>query len=308
MDFGTLKAGAGPAVADKDIVKSGTAASFMADVIEASRDAVVLVDFWAPWCGPCKQLTPVIEKVVRSYAGRAKLVKINIDEHPQLAQQLRVQSIPMVYAFRDGRALDAFVGVQPESAIRQIIDRLAGPAGAEGEGDIEAVLASGEEALSTGDMAGAAEVFAAVLDVDGQNVRALLGLATVYVETNDLAQASATLALIPPDGRKSSAFIALAARIELASKAPAVDNSAELETRLIANPADHEARYELAIAQAARGDNTAAVDNLLEIIRRERTWNEESARKQLVLLFEAWGPKHEATLDGRRKLSSLLFR
>lgn len=147
-----------------------------------------------------------------------------------------------------------------------------------------------------------------MLEVDGQNIPALLGLATVYVETGDLAQASATLALIPPDGRKSAAYAALTARIELASKAPVIDNSAELETRLIANPADHQARYDLAVAQAARGDTAAAVDNLLEIIRRDRMWNEEGARKQLVLLFEAWGPKHEATLDGRRKLSSLLFR
>ncbi|MBX9924790.1 MAG: thioredoxin, partial [Hyphomicrobiaceae bacterium] len=198
MDLGSLKAGAG-AAGGGDVVKSGTAASFMVDVVEASRDAVVLVDFWAPWCGPCKQLTPVIEKVVRSYNGRAKLVKINIDEHPQLAQQLRVQSIPMVYAFRDGRALDAFVGVQPESAIRQMIDRLSGP-GETGDNDIEAVLASGEEALAAGDAAGAAEVFAAVLEVDKQNVRALLGLARVYIETGDTAQAEATLGLVPPEG------------------------------------------------------------------------------------------------------------
>ncbi len=306
MDLGSLKPNAG-AASGGDVIKSGTAASFVADVVEASKDVVVLVDFWAPWCGPCKQLTPVIEKIVRSYNGRAKLVKINIDEQPQLAQQLRVQSIPMVYAFRDGRAMDAFVGVQPESAIRQIIDRLSGPAES-GDNDIEAVLASGEEALATGDAAGAAEVFAAVLEVDQQNVRALLGLARVYLETGDTAQAEATLALVPPEGRKNPAYDALKARLELARKAPVVDNSSELETRLIANPADHQARYDLAVAQAARGDKDASVDNLIEIVRRERTWNDEAARKQLVLLFEAWGPKDEGTLAGRRKLSSLLFR
>lgn len=305
MEFGSLKPG-GDAAAGGDVIKSGTSQSFMADVVEASRDAVVLVDFWAPWCGPCKQLTPVLEKVVKSYGGRAKLVKINIDEHPQLAQQLRVQSIPMVYAFRDGRALDAFVGVQPESAIRQLIDRLAGPGGA--DSDIEAVIASGEEALAQGDHAGAAEVFAAVLEVDRQNVKALLGLARVYVETGDVAQAEATLALVPPEGRKNSGYDALKARLALAKSAPVSDNRVELETRLIANPADHQARYDLAVAQAAHGNKDAAADHLLEIIRRERTWNEEAARKQLVLLFDAWGPKDEATLAGRRKLSSLLFR
>lgn len=305
MDFGSLKSGKG-APGEKDVVKSATAATFMADVIEASREAVVLVDFWAPWCGPCKQLTPVIEKVVKSYNGRARLVKVNIDENPSLATQLRVQSIPMVYAFRDGRALDAFVGVQPESAIRQMIDRLAGPGG--DDNDVEAVLASGEEALAMGDFAGAAEVFAAVLEIDGQNVKALLGLAKVYVETGDTAQAEATLGLIPPDGRKSAAYDALKARIELSKAAPQTDNRLELESRLIANPADHQSRFDLAVAQAAAGDKTLAVDNLLEIVRRERAWNDEAARKQLVLLFEAWGPKDEATLDGRRKLSSLLFR
>lgn len=305
MDLTSLKAGPG-GPADKDIIKSGTAQSFMADVVEASRDAVILVDFWAPWCGPCKQLTPVIEKVVRSYKGRAKLVKINIDEHPTLAQQLRVQSIPMVYAFRDGRALDAFVGVQPESAIRQMIDRLAGPESL--ESDLEAVLATGEEALEAKDYQGAADVFAAVLDGDRQNTRALLGLASVYVETGDTVQCEATLALVPPDGRKSAAYDAVKARLELAKSVPATDNRLELESRLIADPADHQARYDLAVLQAARGEKAGALDNLLEIVRRERAWNDEAARKQLVLLFEAWGPKDESTLDGRRRLSSILFR
>ena len=306
MDFGSMKIGGQGAASDKDVVKAGTASSFMKDVVEASRDAVVLVDFWAPWCGPCKQLTPVLEKVVRSYGGKARLVKINIDEHPALATQLRVQSIPMVYAFRDGRALDAFVGVQPEAAIRQIIDRLVGPEGS--DGDLEAVLVTGEEALESGDFAGAAEVFAAVLEVDQQNVRALLGLAKVYVGTGDAVRARETLELVPPDQRRNPGYTAIQALLELASKAQTVDNSVELEARLIADPADHQARFDLAVALAARGQKSAAVDHLLEIFRRERMWNDEAARKQLVQLFDAWGPKDEATLDGRRKLSSLLFR
>ncbi len=305
MELGSPKA----ATTDKDVIKSGTAASFMKDVVDASRNMVVLVDFWAPWCGPCKQLTPVLEKVVKSYGGKARLVKINIDEQPALASQLRVQSIPMVYAFRDGRALDAFVGVQPESAIRQMIDRLAGPDGDEEASDIDAVLASGDEALAAKDYAGAAEVYAAVIEVDRQNARALLGLAKVYVETGDVARAEETLALVPPESRKLPAFDALRAALDLAKKAETVsDNRIELETRLIANPADHQARFDLAVAMAAAGEKTQAVDHLLEIFRRERAWNDEAARKQLVQLFDAWGPKDAATLDGRRKLSSLMFR
>jgi putative thioredoxin len=307
MDIGSkVKAPATTPLSDKDVIKSGTAASFMKDVVDASRDAVVLVDFWAPWCGPCKQLTPVLEKVVRSYGGRARLVKINIDEQPALATQLRVQSIPMVYAFRDGRALDAFVGVQPESAIRQIIDRLVGPDDA--EADIEAVLVSGMEALAGGDLQGAAEVFQAVLEVDSQNGKALVGLASVYAASGDIARAEETLELIPPDQRKAAGFDAVKAKLDLARKAETVDDSLDLESRLEADPADHRTRFDLAVALAARGQKSRAVEHLLEIVRRERAWNEEAARKQLVQLFDAWGPKDEATLEGRRKLSSLLFR
>jgi putative thioredoxin len=303
MDLGSPKLSA----AGADVVKDATSASFAKDVLEASKSALVLVDFWAPWCGPCKQLTPVLEKVVRSYAGKVRLVKINTDEHPAIAGQLRIQSLPTVYAFKDGRPLDGFTGAQPESAIRQIIDRLIGPVD-DGDADLEAVLASGDEALAAGDLPGAAEVYAAVLDADQGNIRALLGLTKVYIQSGDLTRAEATLDVIPPDKRKQAAYDSVKAMLDLAKKAGATDNSAELEARVAANPADHQARSDLAVALAARGDKEQAVEHLIEIVRRDRNWNEQAARQQLVQLFEAWGPKDPCTLEGRRKLASLLFR
>ena len=303
MDLGSTKSPAAAA----DVVKDATSASFAKDVLEASKTALVLVDFWAPWCGPCKQLTPVLEKVVRSYNGKVRLVKINTDEQPAIAGQLRIQSLPTVYAFKDGRPLDGFMGAQPESAIRQIIDRLLGPVD-DADADLEAVLTSGDEALAANDLQGAAEVYAAVLDADQGNVRALLGLTKVYIQSGDLTRAEATLDVIPPDKRKQAAYDSVKALLDLAKKAGTTDNSAELEARLAANPADHQARSDLAVALAARGDKEQAVEHLIEIVRRDRNWNEQAARQQLVQLFEAWGPKDPCTLEGRRKLASLLFR
>jgi len=308
MDTGTMKPGQPGAAASADLIKSGTTASFAKDVLEASRHVLVLVDFWAPWCGPCKQLTPLLEKTVRSYGGKVRLVKINIDEHPALAGQLRIQSVPTVYAFRDGRPLDGFMGAQPETAIRAIIDRLLGPDDGDGAGDIDAVLASGDEALAAGDLPGAAEVYGAVLEAEPTNARALVGLSRIYLQNNDLKRAAATLELVAPDKRKGSGFDAVKAAIDLANKASATGNTVELEARLIANPADHQARFDLAVALAAHGNKAQAVDHLIEIIRRDKAWNEEGARRQLVQLFEVWGHKDQATIDGRRKLSSLLFR
>jgi putative thioredoxin len=304
MEFGALRPGPAPAAAAQDLIKDTTTAGFAKDVLEASRSVLVLVDFWAAWCGPCKQLTPVLEKVVKSYAGKVRLVKINTDEHPAIAGQLRVQSLPTVYAFRDGRPLDGIVGAQPESAIRTLIDRLLGE---DAEADIATILDAAEKALEAGDLQGAVEAYAVVLQQDQQNAAALAGLAQCYLKSGDAVRAEQTIALVPPDRRSVGAVESVRAALELAKQAGKKDNRGELELRLARNPADHQARFDLAVALAARGAKEAALDHLLELVRRDRNWNEQAARKQLVQLFDAWGPKDPLTNDGRRRLSSILF-
>lgn len=301
--------GPGPAAAPAidgaaDVVKDTTTAGFAKDVIEGSRQALVLVDFWAEWCGPCKQLTPILEKVVRSYKGKVRLIKMNIDQHPAIAQQLRVQSIPTVYAFKDGRPLDGFAGALREPEVKQFIDRLLG---ADAGNGIDAALAEAEKVLEAGDLQSAAEIFAAVLQEDGQNPIALAGLARCYLKSGDVARAEQTLALVPPDKRGSSAVASVQALIDLAKQAPKAESTGPLEARIAADPKDHQARIDLAVALAAQGRKSDAVGQLLESFRRDRKWNEEAARKQLVQLFEAWGPKDPATIEGRRRLSSIMF-
>ena len=303
MELGVLKGSAG-SVNDAELIKDTTTAGFVKDVIEASRSVPVIVDFWAAWCGPCKQLTPLLEKIVKSYGGKVRLVKLDVDEHPAIAAQLRIQSLPTVYAFRDGRPLDGFVGGQPESTIRTFIDRIVGE---EQQADLATVLASAEQALEEGDVQSAAEIFAAVLQEDKQNPAALAGLARCYLQTGDVARAEQTIALVPPDQKNVAAVERVKAALELARKANQTDNRDALLSRLAANPADLQARFDLAVASAARGEKETAVEHLLDLVRRDRNWNEQAARKQLVQLFDAWGPKDPATVDGRRRLSSLLF-
>jgi putative thioredoxin len=289
---------------DGESIKDSNTANFVKDVLEASRKVPVLVDFWAPWCGPCKQLTPLLEKVVRARKGKIKLVKINIDESPAIAGQLRVQSVPTVYAFRDGRPLDGFMGAQPESQINAFVDRLLGDEGAE---DAAAALEAAEAALAANDLQRAAEIYAALLQDEPQNVAALAGLAQCYLKSGDIARAEQTIGLVPPDRKDAAPVASVRAALALARNAAKAGDAAKLEAKVKATPSDHQARLDYALALAAGGRKTEALDQLLEVVRRDRKWNDEAARKQLVQLFDAWGPKDPATLEGRRRLSSILF-
>ncbi len=304
MQFGSPDPGAAGAGMAQDTVYDTSTTTFAQDVLEASKDALVLVDFWADWCGPCKQLTPIIENVVRSYGGKVRLAKLNVDQHPAISGQLRIQSLPTVYAFRDGRPVDGFSGAQPESAIRELIDRHLG---ADAEAELEQILSQASQALEADDLQTAAEIYAAILQQDPQNAAALAGLAHCYMKSGDTERARQTIALVPPDKQSSQDVASVLAALDLADRAANTVDTSALEARVSANPADHEARLELAVAFAGNGEKERAVDELIDLFKRDRNWNDEAARNQLLQFFEAWGPKDPATLDGRRKLSSLLF-
>lgn len=291
------------APATDGLVVDVTTQNFVKDVIEESKRQPVLVDFWAPWCGPCKTLGPVIEKVVRAANGKIKLAKMNIDEHPQVAQQLGIQSIPAVFAFSNGQPVDGFVGALPEAEVKAFIDRLAGPAGT----DVAELIKVAEETLQGGDAAQAAEMFAQILAEQPENVQALGGLTRCHIAAGNLEPARQTLALIPKDKENDPAVTAARAALDLAEQAKNVGDVGPLEARVAANPLDHQARFDLAVALSAANKRAAALDHLLEIVRRDRKWNDDGARKQLVQFFEAWGPNDESTIEGRRKLSSILF-
>jgi len=295
--------GATAAVAD-DVVRETTTQNFVKDVIEESRRQPVLVDFWAPWCGPCKQLTPVLEKAVRAAKGKAKLVKMNIDEHPAIPGQMGIQSIPAVIAFVNGQPVDGFLGALPDSQVTAFLERLVKDRLG---GEDKDLLKAADAALAEGDTPGAADLYAKILAQDAGNVAALAGLARAYVATGAIEQAKQTLALVPEAKRNEAPVAAARAALELAQQATSLGPIAELEQRLAANPLDHQARFDLAVALNAKGRRSEALDHLIEIVRRDRKWNDDGARKQLVQLFEAWGPTDEATIEGRRRLSSILF-
>jgi putative thioredoxin len=290
--------------ASGDLIKDATTQTFVADVIEASRKVPVIVDFWAPWCGPCKQLTPVLEKVVKAARGAVRLVKMNTDEYPDIPAQLGVQSIPAVFAFKNGQPIDGFMGALPESQVRAFVQRILGPnAGAEGEAGLEDAQAS----FAAGDIGGAAAQFAALLQHDPENVDAIGGLAKCYIHTGDFDRAEQTLALVPPAKQNADAYRGAKAALDLAKKAGAKPDLKGLEQAVAANAKDWESRFKLAIALNAMGKRQEALDHLFEIVRRDRSWNDDAARKQLVEFFDAWGPKDPLTQSGRQRLSSLLY-
>jgi putative thioredoxin len=285
-------------------VKDTTTQTFVKDVIEESKRQPVLVDFWAEWCGPCKQLTPVLEKVVRAAKGKVKLVKMDIDKHPAIPGQLGIQSIPAVFAFVNGQPVDGFMGALPEAQVTAFIERLTKDRIGGEEKDL---LKAADAALAAGDAAGAADLYGQILAEDAANVAALAGLARSYVATGAIEQAKQTLALVPEAKRNETPVAAARAALELAEQAKSVGPIEELEQKVKADPLDHQARFDLAVAMNGKNRRQEAVDHLIEIVRRDRKWNEDGARKQLVQFFEAWGPTDEATVNGRKRLSSILF-
>jgi putative thioredoxin len=285
-------------------VKDTTTQTFVKDVIEESKRQPVLVDFWAPWCGPCKQLTPVLEKAVKTAKGKVKLVKMNIDEHPAIPGQMGIQSIPAVIAFVNGRPADGFMGALPESQVVAFLERLTKDRIG---GEAQDLLKAADAALADGDAAGAAELYAQLLAEDSANVPALAGLARCYVETGALDQAKQTLAMVPEAKRNEGPVAAARAALELAEQAKTLGPIAELEQKVAANPLDHQARFDLALALNGKGKRMEALENLISIVKRDRKWNDDGARKQLVQFFDAWGATDEATVEGRRRLSLILF-
>ena len=287
-----------------DLIKETTTQAFVKDVIEESKRQPVLIDFWAPWCGPCKQLTPILEKVVKAAKGKVKLVKMNIDDHPAIPGQMGIQSIPAVIAFVNGQPADGFMGALPESQVTAFLERLTKVAVGSEEKDL---LKAGDDALAAGDAATAGEIYSALLAEDAANVPALAGLARAQVASGALDQAKQTLALVPENKRNDPAVAPARAAIELTEQSQSVGPINELEQKVAADPKDHQARFDLAVALNAKGQREQAVDHLMEIVKRDRKWNDDGARKQLVQFFEAWGPTDEATVAGRRRLSSVLF-
>ncbi|WP_176036336.1 thioredoxin [Brucella tritici] len=301
VSFGSAPTATGGA----DLVKDTTTASFQADVITESRNQPVLVDFWAPWCGPCKQLTPIIEKAVRDAGGAVKLVKMNIDDHPAIAGQLGIQSIPAVIAFVNGQPVDGFMGAVPESKVKEFIAKIGGPSDAEAA--LAEAITAANELVEAGDFVQASEIFSSILHAVPDNVDAIVGLATCLLESGDAEKARELLAQLPADKQNAPAVRALEARLALANQVKLIGDPIALEKRIQADPKDYQARFDLAQVRNAQGRREDAANELLFIMKSDREWNEDGARRQLLQFFEAWGNADPATLGARRKLSSLLF-
>jgi putative thioredoxin len=284
------------------LIKETTTQDFVRDVIEASKEAVVLVDFWAPWCGPCKQLTPILEKLVKAAKGTVRLVKMNIDDHPAVAGQLGVQSIPAVFAFKNGRGIDGFMGALPESQVKAFIERIAGQ-----EAFAGSIMEQAAAALEANDIKTAAGLYAAAIKEDAENVEAIDGLAKCYIMSGDLARAQKTLELTPAAKKTSAPYVSAQAALDLAHKSAGAGDARKLEAEVAQNPHNFQARFDLALALNAKGARENALGQLLAIIQRDRDWNEGAARKQLIEFFDAWGATDPLTVSGRQRLSTLLF-
>jgi putative thioredoxin len=302
-----LDPNAPPAAPAGDLIKESSEAAFAQDVIEVSQEVPVIVDFWAPWCEPCKQLGPLLEKVVTEANGAVKMVKIDIDQNQNLAQQLRIQSIPAVYAFYQGKPVDAFQGAQPESQIREFVTKLTQTAGTEEKSPVDEALEQAEALIESGQFEQAGAVYSQVVQHAPDNITAKAGLARCCIETGNTAGAQELIDTLSDDERMDTAFTSVISALDLAEKAAEAGDLAPLQVAVEANPKDHEARYNLALALYAGGQAEAAIDALIEIIRQNRGWNDDAARLELLKLFEAIGPTDPLTMDGRKKLSSILF-